>query len=98
LAFLKIPESVEYNYAYFPIFFQDEKVLLTVREKLSLQNVNTRRYFYPSLNKLPYINSINNCPVSEDIAKRVLSLPFYPQLTFEEVDWICSSIKGVFEK
>jgi dTDP-4-amino-4,6-dideoxygalactose transaminase len=98
LAFPEIPESVEYNYAYFPIFFQDEKELLTVREKLSLQNINTRRYFYPSLNKLPYINSINNCPVSEDIAKRVLSLPFYPQLTFEEVDWICSLIKGVFEK
>jgi len=98
LAFPKIPQSVEYNYAYFPVFFQDEKKLLTVREKLSLQNINTRRYFYPSLNKLPYINSINNCPVSEDIAKRVLSLPFYPQLTFEEVDLICSLIKGVFEK
>lgn len=98
LTFHEIPEFVEYNYAYCPVFFQSENELLNVRDKLMAQNVNTRRYFYPSLNKLPYIKSLNDCPVSEDIAKRVLCLPFYPQLTFEEVDWICSLIKEAFKK
>ena len=93
LSFPAIPASVEYNHAYFPVLFRNEQELLTTKDDLVEQKVNTRRYFYPSLNKLPYLNSTCPCPVSEDIAKRVLCLPFYQQLSNEDVLFICSIIK-----
>ena len=97
LTFLTIPEFVDYNYAYFPIFFRNENELLKTKNYLEENKVNTRRYFYPSLNKLPYLNSANACPISEDIAKRVLCLPFYQQLSNEEVLYICSLIKTILK-
>jgi dTDP-4-amino-4,6-dideoxygalactose transaminase len=98
LTFPEIPEFVEYNYSYFPVFFRNENELLNVKKYLESQNINTRRYFYPSLNDLPYLFSTNACPVSEEISKRVLCLPFYQQLTSEQIDLICSSIKDAFNK
>jgi dTDP-4-amino-4,6-dideoxygalactose transaminase len=97
LKFTEIPGEVEYNYAYFPTVFRSESELLKVRDHLALHNINTRRYFYPSLNKLPYLNSLNDCPVSEDISRRVLCLPFYQQLTHEEVVHISSVIRKCFQ-
>ena len=79
LSIPKIPENIEYNYSYFPVLFRNEADLLKVKNYLEINQVNTRRYFYPSLNKLPYLKYTNNCPVSEDIALRVLCLPFYQQ-------------------
>jgi dTDP-4-amino-4,6-dideoxygalactose transaminase len=98
LDFPEIPGHVEYNYSYFPVFFRNEKELLAVKNFLQANDINTRRYFYPSLNKLPYLNSENECPVSQDLARRVLCLPFYPQLTKENVEFICSLIKKIFEQ
>ncbi len=77
-------ESLEYNYAYFPILFASEAKLLQVKEALAAQDINTRRYFFPSLNQLPYHTGAS-CPVSEDVSRRVLCLPFYQQLESEQV-------------
>jgi len=98
LTFPEIPEYVEYNYSYFPVFFSNENELINVKKDLAKHEINTRRYFYPSLNKLPYINSKFSCPVSEDIAKRVLCLPFYQQLTLQEINRICTLIKKSFNR
>lgn len=78
------PEGVEYNYAYFPVVFASEELMLGVRAELAGNGINTRRYFFPSLNQLPYVNG-ESCPVSEDIAKRVLCLPFYQELAEEDL-------------
>jgi len=83
-----LPEELEYNYAYFPVIFDTEDQLLRSFKKLELLNIFTRRYFYPCLNKLPYVEK--PClPVSEDISKRILCLPLYDSLGLEEVDMIC---------
>ena len=55
--FLRIRENTEWNYSYFPVIFESEEILLKIEAKLLENNIGTRRYFYPSLNKLPYINS-----------------------------------------
>ena len=80
--------SLEYNYAYFPVLFENEEAMHRVKDALSAEEVNTRRYFYPSLNKLPYHTGAA-CPVSEDASTRVLSLPFYQDLEPEDVRRIC---------
>ena len=43
---------------------------------LNEEKIFPRRYFYPSLNTLNYVNS-EEMPISEDIAKRILCLPLY---------------------
>ena len=88
----KIPANTDYNYAYYPVVFENEQSLLRVKENLSKNDVNTRRYFYPSLNQLPYLNNANKCPNSEDIAKRVLCLPLYVGLDIGIVKSICAII------
>lgn len=72
-----IPAETKYNYAYYPVVFESEEILLKVKNKLAENQINSRRYFFPSLNKLQYLESSNPCPISEDIANRVLCLPLY---------------------
>lgn len=92
-----IPENIEYNYSYFPVIFNNECDLLKIKKHLEVNHINTRRYFYPSLNNLPYIVQHQKCPVSSDLSSRILCLPFYQQLLDEEVNEICSQIKIAFE-
>ena len=73
-------EDFEYNYAYYPIILESEAVTLKVISQLNQEQIFPRRYFYPSLNKLPYLKNSDSCIVSEDISKRVLSIPLYPDL------------------
>jgi dTDP-4-amino-4,6-dideoxygalactose transaminase len=86
-------EKVTYNYAYFPVVFSSEKALLKVKKGLEENKINARRYFYPSLNKLPFLHKSNTCPVSENMAARVLCLPLYPELTDNEIFGITNIIK-----
>jgi dTDP-4-amino-4,6-dideoxygalactose transaminase len=74
----------EYNYAYYPVLFNSEKKLLEVRELLKKNEINTRRYFYPSLNNLPFIE-YQKCSVSEDISSRVLALPIFYDLEEKDI-------------
>jgi len=83
------------NYAYYPLVFDDEQLMLKCMEHLKLSEIFTRRYFYPSLaNTLPYLES-KNLEITDNISKRVLCLPLYPDLTKEEVNLICRLILRV---
>jgi dTDP-4-amino-4,6-dideoxygalactose transaminase len=76
------------NHCYYPIILESEELLLKLKDQMDKQEIFTRRYFYPSLaSALPYIPKLE-LPITEDIAKRVLCLPFYYDLTFEEVEFI----------
>jgi dTDP-4-amino-4,6-dideoxygalactose transaminase len=92
ISFQKITLGSEYNYSYFPIVFESEAVLLKLVEVLNLNNIFPRRYFYPSLTKLPYVSG-QSAPLADDISRRVLCLPLYHTLSLEEVDMICRFIK-----
>lgn len=80
------------NYAYYPVIFKSETVALKCLEKLQRKEIFARRYFYPSLAKvLPYLEP-QDMPVTEDIARRILCLPLYHDLSLEEVTLICRII------
>ncbi len=82
----------ENNFAYYPLVFDSEALMLQCVELLKLNEIFTRRYFYPSLaTSLPYVKS-QELPITNDIAQRVLCLPLYYDLTVEEVDLICRLI------
>lgn len=83
----KINDKCTFNYSYYPIIFRSEEDLLKSFERLKRAEIFTRRYFYPSLSELPYVLD-DNLPISDDLSKRVLCLPLYHTLSFEEVDLI----------
>lgn len=83
----KKQDNLKYNYAYYPVIFENEAQMLKVFEELHKEDIYPRRYFYPSLNKLPYVNG-ESCPVSEDITVRIACLPLFTDLSNENVDKI----------
>lgn len=90
-------ELSENNYAYYPLIFQTEQQLLSVINKLVINEVFGRRYFYPPLSQsLPYVDK-SYLPVTESISKRVFCLPFYYDLSNEEIDLVCKLISDVLE-
>jgi len=85
----------ENNYAYYPIIFENEELLLKCMKQLEMHEIFTRRYFYPSLaNTLPYVEQ-KHLKITDSISKRVFCLPLYHDLTLEEVDMICRLILRV---
>ena len=83
------------NYAYYPVVLESEELLLKIKAELDLNEIFTRRYFYPSLaSSLPYLPKVE-FPITEDISRRVLCLPLYFDLTEEEIDYICRLILRV---
>lgn len=87
-----INKEAKHNYAYFPVLFANEEELFTIVKRLNDNNVFPRRYFYPSLNRLPYLEGQIACPVSEQISKRILCLPLYAGIEEAEVREICRII------
>ena len=88
---MKIRENTEWNYSYFPVIFQSEDELLNAQKRLNEAEIFPRRYFYPSLNTIDFVNG-ETMPISESIASRILCLPLYVGLTEEELKLIVNLI------
>lgn len=87
---LRLPEppaGLEWNYGYYPVVFQNQDELLSACTRLRDQQIFPRRYFYPTLNNLPYAKG--TCPVSEDIAPRILCLPLFDTLEPATIQKVC---------
>ncbi len=91
--FQRINEQTESNYSYFPIIFKDEKELLKVQKAFNNNDIYPRRYFYPSLDTLNYIEPKQYMKISRDISRRILCLPCYPDLLQNEQNLIIDIIK-----
>ncbi|GAB3515112.1 DegT/DnrJ/EryC1/StrS family aminotransferase [Emticicia fontis] len=87
-------EGFVYNYAYYPVMLPSEQKLLEVTEALKKEDIVPRRYFYPSLNQLPYLDFYNPCPVSEKMSAAALSLPLYYDLDLKDVERISKIVNA----
>lgn len=89
------------NYSYFPIFIDAKRYGMTRDEvylMLQSHGIYGRRYFYPLISSFaPYkdipSSSIENLPVSNDFADRVICLPMHHELTDEDVLRVVSVLK-----
>ncbi len=90
----KPQEHTKYNHAYYPIVLSTEEHLLKLIKALEQEDIFARRYFYPSLNTLPYIIDSQSCPISEDISKRVACLPLYDSLDKSIISKICEVVNN----
>ena len=93
LVFMKIRENTNWNYSYFPVIFKSEEALLKVQSNLNSAHINPRRYFYPSLNTIKYVNGLK-MEVSEDISKRILCLPLNHELSEDALNNISTIINA----
>ena len=94
LQFQKITADTDYNYAYFPIVLESEAKLLETKEALERRRISPRRYFYPPLSQLSYVDQVE-LPVCDSISPRVLCLPLYHKLSDEIIDMVCRIILSV---
>lgn len=82
-----IQENCEPNFSYFPIIFKSQKEALLIKEALEKAEIYPRRYFYPPLNTLNYVEP-GGTPCADDIASRILCLPLYHDMEKEEQELI----------
>ena len=100
ITFLEPSSGVDYNYAYFPIFVDQDKYGCTrdeLYEQLKIYNYYGRRYFYPLITSFNMYKSLpsaspENLPIANKIADQVLCLPIYPDLEMWHVDNIAEII------
>lgn len=93
VAFQRLQVDTNHNYSYCPILLKNEQQVLKIKEALSKNSIFPRRYFYPSLDTLPYIEPKQYCEISRDISSRILCLPMSYELLKNEQDTIISIIK-----
>jgi dTDP-4-amino-4,6-dideoxygalactose transaminase len=87
------------NYAYFPILVDSDYKMSRddLYSKMKENNIHPRRYFYPLISEFPMYSNLpsanaGNLPVATEIAKKILCLPIYPDLTMETVQNIVNLI------
>ena len=93
------PEDIRYNYAYMPIEVDENEFGMSrdaLYEKLKEYNIFTRRYFYPLICDFA---CYQNIPVADPlktargVAERILILPIYYDLEFEQVERVCEVVR-----
>jgi dTDP-4-amino-4,6-dideoxygalactose transaminase len=90
---MKVREHTQWNYSYYPVVFSSEEQLLHTMDLLQQKDILPRRYFYPSLNTVPFVSAAS-MPVSEDISKRILCLPLYHSLQEKDLELIVNTISS----
>ena len=92
----KLRPGLVYNYAYYPVIFDSEAIVLRIMDSLYQENIFPRRYYFPALNTLPYLPlQGQSCPVAESVSRRVLCLPLYAELEEASVEKIAAIISGI---
>lgn len=89
------------NYAYFPILVGDDYPLDRdgLYDQLREVNILTRRYFYPLLSDLPMYADLPsadpaNLPIAGDMARRVLCLPIFPDMSDDDLARIIEAVQA----
>ena len=101
IRFMEDIPGVRHNYAYFPIFIDEEEYGMTRDElyfKMKEQNVLGRRYFYPLISEFSTYRGLEsarpeNLPVAHRIASSVICLPMYHNLTENEVNRVIDQVR-----
>lgn len=87
------------NYSYFPILINENYSISRdeLYDALKGQGILARRYFYPLISDMPMYKDLksaapSNLPNAHKVAKQILCLPIYPDLSFADQSFIVDSI------
>jgi dTDP-4-amino-4,6-dideoxygalactose transaminase len=90
---LKLRPETKWNYSYYPVLFDSESTLLRVKRAMNDVQIFPRRYFYPSLNRLPYLE-YQPVKIAEDASSRILCLPLSTVLEEKDITRICDIVNN----
>jgi len=70
-----------------------------VLEELCGRGINCKKYFYPPLHKQKFLSKYNRLKLktTEQLSEEVLALPFYDEMTLEDVETVVKNLKEVVE-
>lgn len=97
----KVPDTVEYNYAYFPILIKGNgNIRNKVYDQLKEQNIYSRKYFYPIVSEYECYKEYDSSktPVAKYVSEHILTLPIYADLTIKQVNEISNVIHNILAK
>ena len=83
------------NCSYAPILLRDELQVKAVQAALKSCGIESRRYFWPSLDEVGYSSLDVVCPISRILSNQVLCLPIYPNLSSSNVAKIVEVVVSV---
>lgn len=88
---------VKPNYSYFPIIINPDEFGSDrdeLYDYLNNKHIITRKYFYPLVSDYPEFTmyKTNDLPVAQKIAKNILCIPLYHDITDEQITFIVNSI------
>ena len=83
------------NGAYVPVLLKDEAQCLCLKDRLTDEGVEARRYFHPPLARVPLYEHGAKTPIADSVSRRVLCLPIYHDLPEDEVRAICRTVRAV---
>lgn len=86
------------NNGYAPIVFESEVELKSALFLLEKSQIIPRRYFYPSLESVVESRIETCCPVSRDVASRIVCLPLYSTLNENELNTVISLLNNLQAK
>ncbi len=94
--------GARYNYHIFPILLNDSREREAVRAAMWKHFVDTSTIYSEAIEKCRRFGYRGGCPVSESVARRLLTLPNHAALSAAEIDTVASiflaSLKAVRER
>ncbi len=96
------PKEFEHVYQMYTITLPGKSVRDKLQEHLKQKGIMSKVYFTPVHLKTYYKKNHqyknNDLPKTEQISEKVLTLPLYPEMKMEEINFIISTIEKFFSK
>jgi dTDP-4-amino-4,6-dideoxygalactose transaminase len=97
---IQLPKEVNgkhvYNQYCINLININREILIT---ELSNMGVGTNIYYPKGLNQIDFLNKDSRlkteCPISDNLTQNILALPIWPELTKEEILYVCEKLKKV---
>ncbi len=86
------------SWAQYSLLAKDEKSRDEIVQLLNENNIPTAIYYKKIFSKISFYDCKESFPVSENISKRIFSIPMHPYLTKSEMDKIIDLIINYFKK
>lgn len=104
LSFPVVPEHAGTSFKDFCVFVDPEQFGMD-REQLLVQlekdEIQAKRYFYPPIHELTVARGLFegvSLPNAELKSSRVLALPMYSHMPFEEVSYVCQAVSKAYQR
>lgn len=96
ISFQRWNDKATRNYSYMPILFESEDQLVATEKHLESKEIFTRRYFYPTLDHLPYLNEDDQLVTAKSVASCIMCLPLYYDLEISNAEKVIEVIRDSF--